>query len=575
MCSLPEAFCASGNEDFGLPSDRFRLVRELQQGGQGSVHTCVRLNTSNEYAVKVIRAQALRKNKRNEVMLRREIRTLRELQHPKLVNLHAAFWEDGSCFIVMDLAREGDMADRVVKGKGIGSDALSAEYASRYVAHQVLDGMQYMHRRRVIHRDLKVDNVLISKSREAPSPYACRLYDIKIADFGLSTWLDIVGEVLTPVGTPKYVAPEISYDNYDERVDFFSFGVVVFVMLCGDFPFAQLDSDGTIKQHSKIKETQAWNQVSEQARSIVRGLLQFDPNDRLNPGSCLAHPWLQVDIPPKETDEPPQDSDTFVRVPSTVLEGDVCGAIEHVCGWAGCAVDNLILTMRGGRESKSFGSIGGFRAQNYRLKPNEMIVAVAQETRVQMPQYLGNAVVFYTSEANILAVVGTDARRRNRFIAPPGSQIVGLQFCETLLTGIYLERAPSGDPGAVAQIGGKVGASVDRIDLRLRDGTCRSYGTGGGWQQGPWNLEPGEIITVVEQARRDAYLGNSVAFYTSAGRIIKLAGMESSWSRRYSAPVGMQLCGFVFEGAMLTHVMTCPHNVAHPRPHEIEQHETD
>merc|ERR1719464_1700889 len=155
----------------------------------GEVFTCTRVNNSDRYAVKIIDRRALGTSPRNEVLLRREIRTLRELHHPAVIALHDAFWEEGSCFIIMELAQEGDLRQKIILHRGLGSDPDSSERASKYVAGQLGDAISYMHQRRVIHRDLKAENILVSGTRPDPEGTGCMLCDVKITDFGLSTWL--------------------------------------------------------------------------------------------------------------------------------------------------------------------------------------------------------------------------------------------------------------------------------------------------------------------------------------------------------------------------------------------------
>lgn len=425
-----------------------------------------------------------------------------------------------------------------------------------------------MHSRRVIHRDMKLENVLISSSRPAPEPLNFSLFDVKIADFGLCTWLDIEGETLTPVGTPVYVAPEVLRNRYDERVDHFSFGVVLYVMLCGDFPFDR-NQPTVMEEEETIRETFAWDQVSLQGKQVVKGLLVVDPDKRMNPGSCLAHPWFEIEQPGFELDLVKSVSEDNI---AASVEQEQRGAVQQISGWVGAAVDNCTLHMRNST-NMFFGEEGGFFQTVYNFKPGEAIIAVAQETRIMEPAHLGNAIVFYTSECGIVALKGSDARTRRRIVAPADSQIVGLQFAGPYLEAVYLERVSH--PGAVASIDGSTGSAVDCVEMHLRDGTTRNYGRRGGSQCGPWTFREDEMIVAVEQARRDAHLGNSLAFYTSAGRVYKLCGIESSWSRRFSAPVGQQICGLVFDSAVLSQVRTCARHIAIPRPHEIEQHEVE
>merc|ERR1712232_148242 len=101
------------------------------------------------------------------------------------------------------------------------------------VAWQILDGIDYMHQHSVVHRDLKPENILVHRATG-------RTFYIKIADFGLSRVINEVGgreANMTAVGTPVFVAPEVLSGQYGEPADFWSFGCILFAMLCGAYPF--------------------------------------------------------------------------------------------------------------------------------------------------------------------------------------------------------------------------------------------------------------------------------------------------------------------------------------------------
>ncbi|CAE7157508.1 unnamed protein product [Symbiodinium pilosum] len=283
------AFPAEGTR-FGLHDDSFELGTELGGGSQGRVYMCKRLGTGNEYAVKVVNTKAIELRERTVASLRREITVMRELHHPRIVNLKEAFWEGNLCYIVMDLARGGDLHSKLEPGAGIGS-----EHASRHISLQLLGGIAYMHSHKVIHRDLKPENVLIVRSVRRSEP-AYEMHDVKIADFGLSKCLRRVGEQeagMTACGTLDYLAPEVVTGQYDERIDFWSFGVLLYVMLSGRLPF-EIEGVADIKrlagQHLSFQGV--WRIVSEHAKDFVQGLLRVDPGDRLDQSGCLLHPWL-------------------------------------------------------------------------------------------------------------------------------------------------------------------------------------------------------------------------------------------------------------------------------------------
>eukprot|EP00435_Cladocopium_sp_Y103_P020155 s1114_g4.t3 len=131
---------------------------------------------------------------------------------------------------------------------------------------------------------------------------SCGMHDVKIADFGLSKCLKRVGEQdagMTACGTLDYLAPEVLTGQYDERIDFWSFGVLLYVMLCGRMPF-EIEGVADIKRISRerLSPQGAWQRISEEAKDMVQGLLCVDPADRLNEAGCLRHPWLEEKVPP-------------------------------------------------------------------------------------------------------------------------------------------------------------------------------------------------------------------------------------------------------------------------------------
>eukprot|EP00439_Symbiodinium_sp_Y106_P007182 s7586_g1.t1 len=308
MAPPRSAFPAEGTR-FGLHDDSFELGTELGGGSQGRVYACKRLGTGNEYAVKIVNTKAIGLRERTMASLRREISVMRELHHPRIVNLKEAFWEGNLCYIVMDLARGGDLHSKLEPAVGLGS-----EQSSRHVSLQLLGGIAYMHLHKVIHRDLKPENVLIVRSFCGPEPLRSEMHEVKIADFGLSKCLRRVGEQeagMTACGTLDYLAPEVVTGQYDERIDFWSFGVLLYIMLSGRLPF-EIEGVADIKRLSGESLTfqGAWRSVSEHARSFVQGLLRVDPADRFDQKGCLSHPWLAHEASTMEGSVTCSDTDT-------------------------------------------------------------------------------------------------------------------------------------------------------------------------------------------------------------------------------------------------------------------------
>lgn len=324
---------------------------------------------------------------------------------------------------------------------------------------------------------------------------------------------------------------------------------MIFTMLCAEWPFQiKPDIDLRPERHkevcSEIKSNKSWDAASEEVRSLVRGLLTIDVLSRLNYVECLHHPWLTAD-----------DGPTSPPKARAVSVCEIDGVVQKIAGRTGWAIDNLVLTLSDGSQ-QSFGDKGGDIEYSYKVKDDEMITAVMQEHR---NEFLGNSIYFQTSHGRTIVLEGSESRTRRCFVAPPGCQIVGLQFQSDLLIGIHLGGTAE-KTGSVASVSGHCGAAVDRVLLTMRDGNKKLYGESvGGTEHGPWHLEASELIVSVEQLSRAYFLGTSIVFTTSLGRIIQLAGIQGS-CRRFAVARGHQICGLDFEGSDLSRVTTCPAN---------------
>ncbi|CAE7236062.1 mlkA [Symbiodinium pilosum] len=558
---------------FGPAHDQFSLGKRLGKGGQAIVYECTRMKTQKKYAVKVIEMKAVVFQKNDgEQNLRREIRNMEELFHPRIVNLLTHLFEEDRCWLVMDLARGGDLHNKVFDELNLsinrGDEHFpglgQSELASKHVAHQLLEGMAYMHSFGIIHRDMKLENVLIVRTYayqgppEEGIPTPSEVHDVKITDFGLSKNMHSAPLLrrATAVGSPDFVAPEVLSGMCDQSCDYWSFGVMIYAMICGEWPFTiRSNKDLVPERHrevvSSVKAGRSWQNATKEVRSLVQGLLSINASARLTHVDCLHHAWfsscsgVQVNDTHKVT----------VTEGLSPKDGAPRGVIQEIIGCTGYAVDNMQMKLVNGT-ALSFGSVGGDIEHQWKLRPDERLVSVLQEER---HDFLGLAIIFNTSRGDVLALQGSQARKRRCFLAPSGSQIVGLQFQGHRLMGIHLRKISPEEPAAVASLGGRVGHAVDKVWFRFRDGSLCEYGNSeGGTEQGPWVLEPGEHITAVEQLARDAFLGTSIAFYTSLGSIFSLKGMEAFGSRRFTVPRGRQICGLQFEGSMITCVTTCP-----------------
>lgn len=235
------------------------------------------------------------------------------------------------------------------------------------------------------------------------------------------------------------------------------------------------------------------------------------------------------------------------------------GAVRKIGGRVGNGVDRVEFHFD--HESPEFmGDEGRCLLQGSvwsTLDVDELIVAAMQEPN-PFAGALGASLVLYTTR-RALVFSGQEARHRQRFVAPPGTQVIGLNFDGSKLTGVLLEMVNEEGSGSVESIEGQIGTVVDSVTLRLRNGRSFHYGTADSADKcvGPFLLEPDERIIIVEQGVRDQMLGASVVFYTSLGNIFAVFGLTSRRLRRCAAPPGQQICGLEWEDGALVGIRTC------------------
>jgi len=282
---------------FGSAEDPYEVGDELGSGTDSRVFACWHCQTGEQFAVKVVNLQRMRLMGDLEAhvsRLDREVRILRQLRHPRIVNLQGFHRTDDSYFLVMERVKGGELFNRIVLNKSL------TEVEARHVFHQLLEGVGYMHSKSIIHRDLKPENILIVDSRPADHNAAEVLLDVKIADFGLSKIIhDGASLAKTCVGTPQYWAPEVlntqrDGGTYDQAVDLWGLGAVLFVMLCGRYPFdgKRVPLDEQIRTAAFNMGSAKWRSSSESAKNLICGLLKVDASKRLHLDDCLCHPWV-------------------------------------------------------------------------------------------------------------------------------------------------------------------------------------------------------------------------------------------------------------------------------------------
>ena len=159
---------------------------------------------------------------------------------------------------------------------------LFEEKEAQSIIRQILDGIDYLHLNNIVHRDIKPDNVILTEFDE-----------VRIIDFNVSRKFYKSQKMMTHTGVLEYQAPEIFVENqYDEKVDVWSAGIVLYTMLKGQEPFIAKQVPKLIE---KIKNTEpdfSSINATQKCLNFLKSLLQKDPKDRPSAAQALNHPWL-------------------------------------------------------------------------------------------------------------------------------------------------------------------------------------------------------------------------------------------------------------------------------------------
>ncbi|EFO64541.1 Kinase, CAMK CAMKL [Giardia lamblia P15] len=259
--------------------------KSLGVGTFGDVRLATHLITGERVALKVLdksRIQCEDDFKR----IVREIQVLKLLDHSNIVRLLEVIDTPRHIYLVTEYVDNGELFNYVVQ-----KQKLSEEEACKYF-HQIVSALSYCHSRKVCHRDMKLENVLLDSS-----------YNIKLIDFGLSNILmSDEAKFKTACGSPSYASPEmLSGKKYHgPSIDVWAIGIILFAMICGHLPF---DHDNTETLYKKIISGvfHIPAHVSPEAADLISKILVVNPDKRITLDEITKHPWyIQCYTGPEE-----------------------------------------------------------------------------------------------------------------------------------------------------------------------------------------------------------------------------------------------------------------------------------
>lgn len=227
------------------------------------------------------------------------------LKHPNIVGMKDLVLQGPYFYILMDYVNGGQLLHYIVKRQRL------SDRRTRQFSRQIVSALDYLHRNSIVHRDLKIENIMIDKSGR----------HIKIIDFGLSNLFCPERQLTTYCGSLYFAAPELlkATPYSGPEVDVWSLGVVIYVMATGSVPFDDKSMPGL---HDKIKRGQVTYpaHLSDECKNLLSRIFITDPSQRIIMTDIIHHPWMNKDAAPINNYMPPSRKPLSLPLNPKVIE---------------------------------------------------------------------------------------------------------------------------------------------------------------------------------------------------------------------------------------------------------------
>ncbi|KAM9302111.1 serine/threonine-protein kinase 33 [Gastrophryne carolinensis] len=267
----------------------YTFGRKLGQGSFGVVIEATHKDTGRKWAIKKVNRE--KAGSSAVKLLEREVSILKRVNHEHVIHLEEVFETPKRMYLVMELCEGGELREILQRRKRF------SEKETRHIIQSLASAIAYLHKKDIVHRDLKLENILVKSSEGGDREEM--VLNIKVTDFGLAVQKGGVGGenmLQATCGTPIYMAPEIiNAHDYSQQCDTWSVGVIMYMLLSGDPPFLGSSEEKLfelIKKGELNFSHSAWQNVSDGAKDVLQKLLRVDPADRITANELLDDPWI-------------------------------------------------------------------------------------------------------------------------------------------------------------------------------------------------------------------------------------------------------------------------------------------
>ena len=253
------------------------ILKDLGHGSYGQVKK-VKHKKMNE-------VRAMKITNKKSVSSKYEIEILRKISHPNIANIFEIFEDSKKYYIIMEFLEGGELFDAITS---IGS---FSEESACQIMKQILSAIFYLHSSNIVHRDLKPENIMLLQKPQNDN------YHIKLIDFGTAKEFKPGKKMCKFIGTSYYIAPEVLKERYDEKCDVWSCGIILYILLCGYPPFngnTNVEIFQAIQNQNPIFTGEEWEDITSEAKDLIKLMLKKNPNERWSAEQCLKHKWFKM-----------------------------------------------------------------------------------------------------------------------------------------------------------------------------------------------------------------------------------------------------------------------------------------
>ncbi|XKL67986.1 hypothetical protein PGB90_003477 [Kerria lacca] len=353
---------------------KYKLLKTIGKGNFAKVKLAKHVPTGKEVAIKIIDKTQL--NPSSLQKLFREVRIMKMLDHPNIVKLFQVIETDKTLYLVMEYASGGEVFDYLVLHGRMKEKEARAKF------RQIVSAVQYCHQKKIIHRDLKAENLLLDSEM-----------NIKIADFGFSNEFTPGNKLDTFCGSPPYAAPELfqgkKYDG--PEVDVWSLGVILYTLVSGSLPF-----DGSTLRELRERVLRGKYRIpfymSTDCENLLKKFLVLNPAKRASLETIMKDKWMNLGYEEDELKpyvEPELDFKELKRIEALIGMGYSRAEIED--SLTQCKYDDVFATYlllgRKNSDPESDGSRSGSSLSLRGIQQSSGSTVTANSSAAQSPAH--------------------------------------------------------------------------------------------------------------------------------------------------------------------------------------------